>query len=411
MRGHTNLVRGAAFFNDGGRIVTCSLDKTLRIWDVQKGTLVGVLFEGHRGDILSVAVSRDDKRIVSGGTDRTVIIWDVESKQRVFDPLVRHTDWVRSVCFSPDGKRVASGSDDRTIVVWDAETGRPLRTLKRHRSVVFGVAFSPDGLKLASGSWDQSIRVWCTDNAKPLLKVNEQDYVESVVWSPDGQQLVSASCKTVKFWDTSTGQQIGQPCTGHTAWIRSIAISSDGSFIATASDDRTVRLWSTDTHQQIEQALEISDEVCCVAISPNGALLASDGPGYDVYLWSIADMLKLHHGHESHKELDSKQGVDLVRADALSTPPSEGRIRESPNTSAAHPSLMVPATSPEDTSRAYDKDEDSVKDVKLFDPSKVPATFKYSQETKEDTAGDENEESEEDEFFDVSPSTYHSPLL
>jgi len=39
MRGHTDTVKGVAFFNDGGRVVTCSGDKTLRIWDVQNNDM------------------------------------------------------------------------------------------------------------------------------------------------------------------------------------------------------------------------------------------------------------------------------------------------------------------------------------------------------------------------------------
>ncbi|KAG2346375.1 hypothetical protein BDR05DRAFT_878063, partial [Suillus weaverae] len=72
-------------------------------------------------------------------------------------------------------------------------------------------------------------------------------------WSPDGQQIVSAPYgQPVKFWNSSTnGDQVGQPCTGHSSYINSLAISSDGCLIATASDDGTMRLWSTETHQQI----------------------------------------------------------------------------------------------------------------------------------------------------------------
>ncbi|KAG2053382.1 beta transducin-like protein, partial [Suillus hirtellus] len=131
--------------------------------------------------------------------------------------------------------------------------------------------------KLAAGGSQGTIQVWRTSNTELLLKINAHDnWVKGVLWSPDGQQLVSASTdKTIKFWDSSNGCRIGQPCTGHTHWIYSLAISSDGSFIATASHDMTVRLWSTKSHQQIGQALEHTSYVFCVAISPSGELLAS----------------------------------------------------------------------------------------------------------------------------------------
>jgi len=47
MRGHTDVVREAAIFKDGRRAVTGSDDRTLQIWDVQKGVLVAGPFEGH----------------------------------------------------------------------------------------------------------------------------------------------------------------------------------------------------------------------------------------------------------------------------------------------------------------------------------------------------------------------------
>ncbi|KAG0702644.1 WD40-repeat-containing domain protein [Suillus ampliporus] len=290
MREHTESVSAVAFFKDGRRAVTGSWDCTLRIWDVQKGVLIGGPFEGPRHKVWSVAVSPDDKRIASGGEDDTIIIWDVKSKRVVLKPLVKHTGTVYSVCFSPDGKRLASGSSNFKVIVWNAETGAVLATFKGHRDQVFSVAFSPDGQKLASGSRDCSIRVWRTDNAELLLNIPNahQDRVRSVVWSPDGQQLISASAdKTVRFWSSSNGHQIGQPCTGHTDWIHSLAISSDGSFIATASADNTLRRWSTKTRQQIGRPLEHAAQVFCVAIPPMEALLMSGDYGGTVRLWSM----------------------------------------------------------------------------------------------------------------------------
>ncbi|KAG2756665.1 hypothetical protein P692DRAFT_20714972 [Suillus brevipes Sb2] len=287
MQAHTRSVWAAAFFEDGRRVVTCSSDRTLRIWDVERGAQVGWPFEGHSDKVYSVAVSPDNRRIASGGRDKTIIIWDVESKQKVFNPLVKHRGRVNSVCFSPDGKRLASGSSDRSVVVWNTETGAALSTFWGH-DVVWSVAFSPDGLKLSSGSL-RVIRVWRTDNAEievlHQINADEVNDVRGVVWSPDGQQLVSASNDKVKFWD-SNGYQIGQPCAGPPSKIYSIAISSDGSFVATTSLDKTVRLWSTSSHQQIGEPLEHTAEVSCVTLSPNGQLLVSGDREGNVWLWS-----------------------------------------------------------------------------------------------------------------------------
>ncbi|KAK5202643.1 hypothetical protein LTR47_011571 [Exophiala xenobiotica] len=46
------------------------------------------------------------------------------------------------------------------VRLWDARTGKCLQTLEGHSSWVNSVAFSPDGQQLASGSRDESVRLW-----------------------------------------------------------------------------------------------------------------------------------------------------------------------------------------------------------------------------------------------------------
>jgi WD40 repeat protein len=97
--------------------------------------------------------------------------------------------------------------------------------------------------------------------------------------SPDGTRFVSGNDdKTVRVWDAGTGQQVGDPLTGHTAPVESVAFSPDGTRIASGSFDKTVRLWDAATGHQLGDPLtsHVAGAVS-VAYSPDGTRIVSGG--------------------------------------------------------------------------------------------------------------------------------------
>jgi len=48
---------------------------------------------------------------------------------------------------------------------------------------------------------------------------------------------------TVRLWDAKTGAAVGEPLSGHTSWVNSVAFSPDGQHIMSGSDDNTIRVW------------------------------------------------------------------------------------------------------------------------------------------------------------------------
>jgi WD40 repeat protein len=161
-----------------------------------------------------------------------------------------------------------------------------LQTLEGHSHGVTSVAWSPDGQQIASASRDGTVKIWNLATGECQTLEGHSHGVTSVAWSPDGQQIASASGdRTVKIWNPATGEC--QTLEGHSGWVTSVAWSPDGQQIASASGDRTVKIWNPATGEC--QTLEgHSGWVTSVAWSPDGQQIASASEDGTVKIWNPA---------------------------------------------------------------------------------------------------------------------------
>lgn len=83
--------------------------------------------------------------------------------------------------------------------------------------------------------------------------------------------------------------QLRRTLSAHTDWVSDVAVSSDGSRIASAGLDRTVRIWDTANGQLLHTLTGHSDAVNSVAFTPDGTRLASGSADGLVLVWNVAD--------------------------------------------------------------------------------------------------------------------------
>ncbi|NJM86462.1 MAG: hypothetical protein HC847_03880 [Hydrococcus sp. RU_2_2] len=72
---------------------------------------------GHLDRVSTVCFSCDGKTLISGSWDKTIKIWQIDKGQEICT-LTGHLDAVLSVAISPDGQKIISGSADNSIKIW-----------------------------------------------------------------------------------------------------------------------------------------------------------------------------------------------------------------------------------------------------------------------------------------------------
>ncbi|MEV6235437.1 TIR domain-containing protein [Lentzea sp. NPDC051838] len=121
--------------------------------------------------------------------------------------------------------------------------------------------------------------------------------VNSVVFSPDGTRVLTASDDgTARVWNVENQREILK-LQGHSAPVRSAEYSSDGTRVLTASEDKTIRVWDANTGAVLfeQQPDPWSDTLYWATISPDGKLIAAVTSHGRLDLLNAADGARLSH--------------------------------------------------------------------------------------------------------------------
>ena len=116
--------------------------------------------------------------------------------------------------------------------------------------------------------------------------------VNAVAFSSDGTRIASGSQDgLVRVWDASTGK-LQNVLHGHTQPIVSVAFSRDGTRIISGSDDSLVRVWNVSTGEAQHVLEGHTDQVTSVAFSSDGTRIVSGSRDVVVRVWdALLDLL------------------------------------------------------------------------------------------------------------------------
>ncbi|OHT14192.1 Transcriptional repressor tup11-related protein [Tritrichomonas foetus] len=154
-----------AISHDDRLIAVGYSDNVVIIWDKKTGMKVCEQ-ACHNNGVYSVKFLPEYNRLVSASLDNSVKIWNIVKNEDgtitldLWKVLDGHTNFVLSLATDPNDIWLLSGSKDLTARLSYIETGEMIYSIKAHSNSVITVAFSPKGDTFCTGSGDQSVKIW-----------------------------------------------------------------------------------------------------------------------------------------------------------------------------------------------------------------------------------------------------------
>lgn len=208
-----------------------------------------------------------------------------------------HKGSVTTVAWSPAGDVVASGDEYGNVSIWKPSTGETLVSLSLHQptgaqhhdlltgaySSIQSLSWSPNGQQLAIAKSNGILFIW--DIRKRAVILTYENYMNTGItaWSPNGKYIATSNNGLdMQIWDAGTTRQVADLCLPvHANSIFAFTWSPDSRYIATGSPSAMLVFYDTATGKQVYKydyiKYQTIEDVSVAAWSPNGKFIVVGG--------------------------------------------------------------------------------------------------------------------------------------
>ncbi|XP_069001132.1 striatin-like isoform X2 [Embiotoca jacksoni] len=204
LSGHTDSVWGLVYSSAHQRLLSCSADGTVRLWDANTTSPALAVFNENKsmGVPSSVdLVCSEPAHLVTSFTNGQIGLFNMETRQLVLSlesSLEPGTPCqINKVLSHPTLPITITAQEDRHIKFFDNNSGKLIHSMVAHLDAVTSLAVDPNGLYLMSGSHDCSIRLWNLDSKTCIQEFTAhrkkfEESIHDVAFHPSKCYIASA---------------------------------------------------------------------------------------------------------------------------------------------------------------------------------------------------------------------------
>ncbi len=325
LEGHSNAVTRMLASADGKTLVSASLDRTVRIWDLTAAA-------AGKGEIVLDQRRRENesRRVEKEKRDTLLNAPGVPVETQPALATLPHRDWINALGQSADGKRFISGDDSGLAIVWDLTERKEINRWQCEGIAwIVAAALSPDGetalvsqyrnhggeynnypagLRLYNVA-DGSVKLDILKTLYPKEKNPKYQYqyeyhqfvaagLIAAAFSPDGKTLAlgqggESGEGKLHFLEVETGKVI-RTVPGHQNGVTDLAYSRDGTCLFSSGRDTLIRVTKVEDGKEIakigkSRGGQFSDWTSSLTLSPDEHWLATSDISGLIQVWELGE--------------------------------------------------------------------------------------------------------------------------
>lgn len=249
---HELPIQGLDYSSDGKLLVSASLNKQVKIWNVQNDYVELIGFNAHSSAISTIKFRPFKDSFASCGFDRNTYIFqpgNLKPFKKFKGPKLAVTD----LCWDKTGEKIAISSADGSFRCFNVENeNEPVLLVEVTKEYFSHLLFEPTNNSLITGYGNGNIQFFSLENylddkleEKLLIADAHKGKINWLGITLDHKLLTGSEDKYLKLWDIESGELLksSEQESSHTLGINDIIIHPTESWCISVSSDTSIKKW------------------------------------------------------------------------------------------------------------------------------------------------------------------------